>query len=495
MRSIRHILGAMVCAACLTTSSYCVADAVNAADYQSLQAAAQAGSGKTLVISGPIALEGDVEIPRDTHLSFLCGGMIVQTAAHRLTIRGPISAPPARVFSGFSPGQVIVQGDTGEVWPEWWGAGRDGATDDAPALQCALDSRCPVIRLLAGQYLIRSPLNLTNRHGVTVIGSGSCEGYEGTRIVAETGSVALDVSGSRHIMLRDFVISAGGTNPATVGILFARTPQTQFVEFNSLDNVGVILPSLPQANDGNGTVGIYNYAAEVWRGRNLYVQADTAVVFTGYNVYKIQSPFVELFGGYPSMSQCTIDGVSTLRGLKGPCVLVDNGTGIEILNAYFCGGAIEDSLPYAVKVTSPGFYTYRLTVTGHNEKGGGWLWADVNLRNLHINGTGVGPVPVVYLRPPHGTIVGGEICVDGFLPHEPHTLLESPGPGQISGVTFTLFEKQRISVGPGTRFSGNTIKAALPAADVLPLLSLPEDASYILAATDRIVVRRMFLGE
>ncbi|MDW8028599.1 MAG: hypothetical protein RMK94_09455 [Armatimonadota bacterium] len=51
--------------------------------------------------------------------------------------------------------------------------------------------------------------------------------------------------------------------------------------------------------------------------------ADQPLVFTGYNIFGVKSPFTELWAGYPSMSECTVDGASTLHALDGSCVIVE----------------------------------------------------------------------------------------------------------------------------------------------------------------------------
>jgi hypothetical protein len=465
---------------------------VQAAEYPTLGRALAAARGRTLVISSPVVLEADTVGPPNRHLLFCAGGCVRQSKHFTLFIRGPLTAPALPIFAGFAPGEIrLGAGVVDGALPQWWGAKANGQMDDTLPLQCALDSGCPLIRLPKGRYLLRAPLNLSHRAGLTVAGAGSAEGLT-TALIGDTGGVVLDLSGSRHVELRDFDILSGDTKPSTVGILYARTERVQYVEFNSLTNVGVFLRSLPQANNGHGTVAVYNYAAELWRGRNLYLVADTAIVFTGYNAYGLRSPFVDLFAGYPSMSQCTVDGVSTLRGLAGPCVLCDNGTGIEVLNAYFCGGAVGPGpahgpppapFPYAVKVTGPGFFTHRLTITGHLERAGGWLYADVNVTDLRLAGTGSPSGPAVHLEPPSGALVGGELTVRPLTQPYEMVLLDAPGPGTVTNVTVHLLAGQKI-LAPAVKFSGNIIQTPLSRAEARAAVAVAPSASYLLLAGD-----------
>jgi len=464
-------------------------DWVQAKDCPGFSAAVAAASNKTLVISRPETLEANTIVPAETHLLFLKGGAIVQSASFTLSLEGPVTASLRPIFSGFKPQEVTLGvGSVPEVYPQWWGAKGDGQTEDTLALQCALDSGCAVIHLPKGRYLLQRPLNLTNRRNLIIQGEGSAEGA-GTALLGDTGGLVLDLSGSRQVDLRDFDIVSGESAPATVGILYARSDRVRFVEFNSLTNVGVFLRSLPEANQNHGTVAIYNYAAEIWRARNVYLVADNGVVFTGYNLFQVASPFTPLFTGYPSMSLCTIDGVSTIRGLKGPCVTCDNATRIEILNAYLCGGGeIQEAFPYAVKVTGPGFFTYGLTVTGHKERAGGWLYTNVNLRNLKLAGTGMGAGSVVHLEPPHGSLLNGEIEIDP-LTEQAMNLIHAPGEsGAVRNVTLNLFEGQQI-VAPHVEFSGNTIRTSQTLAQAREALKVAPHASYLLLAKDGIAIQ------
>ncbi|MCS7191484.1 MAG: hypothetical protein NZ937_00670 [Armatimonadetes bacterium] len=68
---------------------------------------------------------------------------------------------------------------------------------------------------------------------------------------------------------RDLAVEGDQTKPSTIAFLFARSAKieyTKYAQFQSLTNVHVYLPSIPQAKNGKGTVAVYNYAAELWRG-------------------------------------------------------------------------------------------------------------------------------------------------------------------------------------------------------------------------------------
>lgn len=98
-------------------------------------------------------------------------------------------------------------------------------------------------------------------------------------------------------------MTSGKESPSTIGILYARTPEVRFVEFNKRSDVTIRIQSDLKANNGNGTVAVYNYAAELWRAYNVYLLADNAIVFTGYNIFKIRSP-KKIFQQARSTSTC-----------------------------------------------------------------------------------------------------------------------------------------------------------------------------------------------
>jgi polygalacturonase len=111
-------------------------------DYANLGAAiADIGANPaTLYIDSAIDLTANATVPSTLSIIDTREGYIVQTAAFTLTINGPFEAA-GKAFSGFAVGQVTF--GTGYVWDivsEWWGAVGDGATDDAVAIESALES-------------------------------------------------------------------------------------------------------------------------------------------------------------------------------------------------------------------------------------------------------------------------------------------------------------------------------------------------------------------
>lgn len=446
--------------------------------------ASPSSSGRTLLIDSPQMVTGDLTAGADTDLVFGDRGRLVRGAGSgpvRVTILGSLTAPLRCVFDGFRPGEVrLSRRAVAEAWPEWWGAVGDGVADDTDAVQSAVGSGAVVVALRSGRYRITRPLDVTNRwEGLTVKGSGM--GEAGSVLVGDTGGIVVDATGTRYLHLEDLQIAAGNDRPSTVGILYARSHEVQFVEFNSLERVRVTLPSLPDSNDGNGTVAVYNNAAELWRAYHVYLMADTPMVFTGYNVYGVHSDYVRQFPDYSSMSECSIEGSSTLHAFNGPALLFDNALAIKINNAYLTrSGDSPTRFPYALKFAS--FWACTVDYSGHIEGFRRFVHSVGNLRDCRLRATIYPESPVIELA--GGSMAGCEVDVwptSEWSTREPHVLLQATGPVSLVANTFHLHHGQGIRMSEGL-FEGNLVQAASASPD-LQLGDLSR-FSYLLLSPD-----------
>lgn len=452
---------------------------------------------KTLVVDQPQSIASDLTVPSDVHIFFVGEGALKKEVKRRFSvvIQAPITAPQRQIFVGFEPGEVVLRNSQKAI-PQWWGAKADDDGDDSTAIQCAIDSSASVVHLPQGHYIVNQPLNITNRPGGGLIFQGDGFSFEsGTILHANTGGVLFDTSGTQFVDFRDFSVEGGRTNPSTVAFLFARSAKieyTKYAQFHSLTNVRVRLPSIPEANNGNGTVAVYNYAAELWRAWNVYLMADQPLVFTGYNIFNVKSPFTELWAGYPSMSECTVDGASTLHALDGSCIIVDNGIAIRLVNTYLTGTAkSEGRVPYAIHIRGPGFWTKTFTYTGHFEYDGGLICISVRAVNLHVEATGA-PLkpeqPVILLDDLNSCIWGGKVSythINFNLTHN-YPLIKAVGKHSgIIGVTIGLYEGQTIDA-PNGAFQNNILQAFFP---YEPKINVEPKASYLLLAGEKSVLR------
>ncbi|MGC9004398.1 MAG: hypothetical protein ACP5KZ_06820 [bacterium] len=412
---------------------------------------------ETILISKSFLLDRNLSLTKPVLVTQ--NGCITQGGRYKLEISASFSAPIKQVFKGFLPNEVVFSPHSvKEVYPQWWGAKGNGIEDDYIPLQSAIDSACQTIFLLKGRYRFTKPLNVTNRpHGLNLIGQGQSE--NGSILIGDTGGIAVDASGSRYLHFANFAIVAGDENPSTVGILFSRTKKVGFVEFNNIENVRVQMRSDGKANNRNGTVAIYNNAGELWRARNIYLIADNPLVFTGYNIFRIDSPFTKREEAYVSMSECTVDGASTLHAFLGPAITVDNGDTIEVINAYLTRSG-EGGFPYAIKVA--GFWALNLTYTGHIEGFSRFLYTDVsNLvgcyfrATLYQNGE-----PLIYLegnkeRP---SLLSCEINLIPEPTSKPSCLIYGKGKVAVNHNRIWVYMGQSVECAEG-EFLGNIVQA------------------------------------
>lgn len=142
-----------------------------------LQAAVAAGAVK-ITVGESFTLTADVTLASSTELDFEDGSIVTVPAGRTLTINGVLGAPPIQVF--VATGAIALNGPAAScVYPEWFGAQRDNATDDAVAVQAACDSirtKGGVIRFSAGYYVVGRQIdldyNMGDQKGIRLTGAG-----------------------------------------------------------------------------------------------------------------------------------------------------------------------------------------------------------------------------------------------------------------------------------------------------------------------------------
>ena len=252
-----------------------------------------------------------------------------------------------------------------------FGATGNGTTDDTVAIQAAIDAVCPTVGsgfsagavyFPAGNYLISSTLNCTNsrtsntksRDGLMLFGAG-----EGSVIIGQTntGYAMIETTGSQWLTIRDLHLSAGSTNPSTVGIyqgLSSTLPETQNQKFEKLiigmgDNSSV--------NNGQGTIGIWNFGAEENTYDTCYVTANLPYVFTAYAT----SPNlgISYAHSYQTLATSHSCGVNTLIGenfmvslnFVNACLVTEDVNSLNLENVFMSNtGGTSGSNTYAWKV-------------------------------------------------------------------------------------------------------------------------------------------------
>ena len=98
------------------------------------------------------------------------------------TFNGTVNAPLKQVFSG---GTVVIGNKTPYIYPEWFGATKNGSADDQPALNSALNavtlasgSSSPIQHVvLSGTYYLGSSLTVSNSQMFKVVAGASFYPY------------------------------------------------------------------------------------------------------------------------------------------------------------------------------------------------------------------------------------------------------------------------------------------------------------------------------
>lgn len=147
----------------------------------------------TLVISGTVALTGNLTIPANVAVRINRGGL-VNAGSYTLTINGPLHAG---LYQVFGTGTFLFgKGTLQHCHPQWWGAYSDGTNGSATAtaIQAAHDSGAKVF-FVPGKYLISSTVYYkSNAHfeGAGRCGSGWIDGGStvldgGVALIAASG--------------------------------------------------------------------------------------------------------------------------------------------------------------------------------------------------------------------------------------------------------------------------------------------------------------------
>lgn len=129
---------------------------IDAQTFRNLSSAvsSSATAGKTILISTVIDADALI-VPKDRILKFSNNGRLNIPYGKKITINGPVDAPPNQLFIG--GGTVsFSEGSVKEIYPHWFGAKANGVEDDTEAIQKAI-AAAPingVINTLSGKYLI-----------------------------------------------------------------------------------------------------------------------------------------------------------------------------------------------------------------------------------------------------------------------------------------------------------------------------------------------------
>ncbi len=176
-----------------------------------------------------------------------------------------------------------------------------------------------ILKLGSATYDVTGILNATNIPcGVTIEGDGA-------KLVADTGSgnPVIDFTGTSKDILKGIRIAAGSSNPSTIGILEARSATYPNPWWHHYEDIQIMLGTNPTANGGVGSIGIYNYGAEVAHYENVTIPADKPLVGTRTNIYSVTAPDVPFYTGLTTMDAVQVDGKSDFYSSTSQGITLD----------------------------------------------------------------------------------------------------------------------------------------------------------------------------
>ena len=268
-----------------------------------------------------------------------------------------------------------------------FGAVGDGVADDSAAFNAAFaavragtayPAGAAPVYAPAGLYLLNSPINMTGGQ-LNLVG----DGMDQTVLLGNTGAgkCVIDMTATALSSVRELSIytyKAVGTmptlaNPSTFGVVWARSSLASS-EMNRLERVKIMLHSNDAANNGRGTIALYNFCCEVSSVRGCYLRGDTAVTLTIVNDAQFASTYVATLAQQSSMTVFEADRDTYLIGLRKACVKILGGAAFRIdahlNNQWFQltsvdGGPLANAYRNAVEVVGE---THDLHLTGYLEE-------------------------------------------------------------------------------------------------------------------------------
>ncbi|HAI10701.1 MAG TPA: hypothetical protein DCM28_03295 [Phycisphaerales bacterium] len=314
--------------------------------------------------SGQYTIGSNLLIPENVELKVARGAIMHVNPDTKLTIHGYINAGPHQIFNQ----QGIIDGEVqnSDILPQWFGAKGDGIADDTTCLQQAVDMACRTgvmrVNLGRGHYRLTRTLDCTNSRRPNTIRRDYLQIHGSsfqTQMIGDTGDghAVIETSGSQWLELHNFKIKAGDKNPSSIGI-FAGCPKILPQCQNQVFHLFISLHDDIQANEGLGTIGIWNFAAEEHTYHSMYIAANRPVILTAFNNQpsdplgmEYKHPMLDLLNVH-SLGMTTFSGECFLNaiGRRAPAVTTNCANTIRFENTYIGGSPGAKSPAHAFEV-------------------------------------------------------------------------------------------------------------------------------------------------
>lgn len=202
-------------------------------------------------------------------------------------------------YNGVLQANPFATGGAGTSVSPWTSASGTGGIGEAITAAGVADGGNARIHVPPGFYSVTTCINATAN--VTTAQGNSApptpliiqgDGPGKTVLVAGTGGCVFDTTG-RAVSIKELTIVPAVSTPSVLGILQGRATNaaSSFTPNNIFEHLVISLGTVPAANGGNGTIGIYNLDSEGnWYHQNT-VTADHPMVLTSNNIFSIASTY------------------------------------------------------------------------------------------------------------------------------------------------------------------------------------------------------------
>ncbi|MGH9943898.1 MAG: hypothetical protein ACRD9R_16255 [Pyrinomonadaceae bacterium] len=228
-------------------------------------------------VSAPMTLDkGTTTIPKNVSVVLRGEGRLSVPAASTLVIAGSLSAPRRQIFDG--PGAVMFAAGApvSHVYPEWWGASGDGATDNAPAFEKMLSSLSAPgvgftpgarIECARGNYYFSRQLVLTRPIILSGVGMDFAYGV---------GTSFTFAAGSGGIRVASFGLIAGYSTGADGRVFTPDDTWQGSADGSTVENLALHSSGTPSTATVNTTAG----SADITATTAAFTRSDVGRVLT-----------------------------------------------------------------------------------------------------------------------------------------------------------------------------------------------------------------------